>query len=110
MDEAPRIPQSFDEWRALAAMDPARFEHMRRHAVQQLIARAPADRQERLRCLQWRVDQTRRQAGTPLAACLSLSAMMWESVLGERGLLEALHCRPAKPLPRARVLPFRRRD
>ncbi len=110
MDEAARIPQSFDEWRALAATDAARFEHMRRLAVHQLIARAPVDRQERLHCLQWRVDQTRRQARTPLAACLSLSAMMWESVLGERGLLEALHCRPSKPLPRARVLPFRGRD
>lgn len=107
MDESPHMPRTFDDWVHLAATDPDGFERMRRRTIEQHIRRAPPHRQERLRRLQWRVDTTRRRARTPMGACLSLSAMMWESLLGRHGLLEAMRGDAAKPLPRARVLPFR---
>lgn len=110
MDESTRMPRSFDDWHRLAAKDPEAFERMRRRAIDQHIARAPAHRQERLRRLQWRVDATRRRARTPMGACLSLSALMWDSLVGRHGLLEAMRCDPAKPRPLAKVLPFRGED
>jgi len=81
----------FDSLSALAADDPEAFELRRREVIDAAIARANPRRQVRLRGLQWRIEQVRRRAGTPLAACISLTDMMWESVLGEEGLLDVLH-------------------
>jgi hypothetical protein len=80
----------FDRWAALAQTDPQAFESQRIAAVNALIARMPEERQERLRCLQWRIDIERQRSTNPLQACVRLSDMMWESVVGEHGLLEAL--------------------
>jgi len=81
----------FDELAALAARDPEGFERRRQALIEAALAEVPeADRRERLRRLQWRIDQVRRTAGTPMAACLRISKMMWESLVGEGGLLEAL--------------------
>lgn len=80
----------FNEWLALAKRDPAAFELRRREAVQALIARSPQERQERLRRLQWRVDRVRERSASPLGSCMSLYRMMWDSLLGQGGLAEAL--------------------
>jgi len=80
----------FDSLSALAVRDPAGFESARLAVIERAIDRAPARRQQRLRCLQWRIDQICRLSGTPLAACMSISEMMWERVLGSGGLLEQL--------------------
>ncbi|RFA31163.1 hypothetical protein CAI21_00460 [Alkalilimnicola ehrlichii] len=80
----------FDAWAKLANRDPAEFEARRAEYIEQFIRLAPPDRQDRLRRLQWRIDRTRDCASNPLAACLRISAMMWDSLLGERGLLKAL--------------------
>ncbi len=80
----------FDKWAGMAADDPDTFEAMRRAAIDEVIASAPESSQPRLRGLQWRIDQERRRARTPLAACIRISQMMWESVTGESGLLRAL--------------------
>jgi hypothetical protein len=107
-----RQPVDFDEWQLLASSDPEGFEAARRRLLEAAIARAPEKRRQRLQALQWRVDRVRERAATPLAACISLSDMMWEAVAGENGLLEALHggCHTRKPrLPRrAVVIPLRR--
>jgi hypothetical protein len=59
---------------------------MRLAAIQAAIDGAPEANRERLRRLQWRIDQERRLARTPLAACIRISRMMWRAVLGPNGL------------------------
>lgn len=104
---------SFDEWRDLARTDPAAFEARRRAAVAEAIALAPANRRQRLECLQWRIDRERERYRDPLAACARLSCMMWESVHGSGGLIEHMRHLDARwsgrasgELPTARLLPF----
>ena len=79
---------SFNEWFELAQQDPAAFESTRLTLIEELIESAPPGQRQRLRCLQWRIDQERRRSSSPLDACVRLSNMMWERVTGENGLLE----------------------
>ena len=69
----------FDVWMNLARNDPEKFEALRRQAIDRLIEAAPEDRKLHLRRLQWRVDRVRERSGTPMAATLAISRMMWES-------------------------------
>jgi hypothetical protein len=94
----------FDTWSEMARNDPEAFERMRLEAIESVINSAPEETQVRLRRLQWRIDQERRLARTPMAACLRISRMMWRSVLGEGGLQqrfeelqEVFHGRNAAP-------------
>lgn len=80
----------FNKWSALANSDPRNFEKQRSELLNQVIQCAPLVRQHRLRCLQWRIDTVRDRSPTPLAACIRLSGMMWDSLTSECGLLEAL--------------------
>lgn len=103
-------PFDFDQWHSLARSDPASFESRRREVIAAAIARAPHAQQERLRCLQWRIDHIRARSATPLAACLKLVDMMWESTLGDDGLLATLHAPQSRlQRPAARILTFPRR-
>jgi hypothetical protein len=108
----------FDAWSAMARTDPQTFEQMRLAAIQAAIDAAPEANRERLRRLQWRIDQERRLARTPLAACVRISRMMWRAVLGPNGLHErfaGLHGllsgraadSPGGTTPCARVIAFR---
>lgn len=120
MDYAELTGDGFSEWARVAENDPSAFEAMRRAAIEDFICRAPARHQERLRRLQWRIDQERRLARTPMNACIRLSRMMWKSVLGPGGLrdrfdelqqlLQGEDRRPAQPAdePAGRVLSFAR--
>jgi hypothetical protein len=111
----------FDEWSALAKADPAAFEQKRLDLIEEFLASLPLHDQKRLRGLQFRIDMERRRARTPMAACLKLSAMMWDSLMGSRGLKNALDSllgtalspalqpAPAQPSVRnAHILPFRK--
>ena len=80
----------FDDWAKLAQADPTAFENARREAIEQFILDAPEEKQEWLRCIQWRVDQIRQRSGSPLGACIKISNMMMDALAGEKGLLEAL--------------------
>ena len=80
----------FNEWSQLASEDPEAFESRREQILQTAIEAMPDDRQQRMRCLQWRIDQERKQSKTPMAACIRISKMMWDNVLGEHGLLETI--------------------
>lgn len=80
----------FDYWTTLANQDPDAFEELRLAVIDELISEAPKQLQQRLRCLQWRIDQERDRAQNPLAACIRISNMMWEKVLGKNGFLESL--------------------
>ncbi len=106
----------FETWERLAKEDPERFEAKRLEAIERLIASAPESKQQRLRGLQWQVDQTRARTKNPMAACTRVSALMWETVAGKDGLLDSLTSLGdmATGTPRAEktpavVLPFKRR-
>ena len=70
----------FDEWLELSKRDPESFENRRLQSIEELINSAPEDRQHRLRCLQWKIDRVRDKMSTPLAACVAISDMMWDSL------------------------------
>lgn len=105
----------FDYWRKLAAEDPQGFEVARRSAVAALIQRAPKERQQRMQGLQWRIDRIRETAPNPMSACLKISSMMWDNMLGEGGLVETLRrLESAEPQkiatrPAAKVIPLGQR-
>lgn len=104
----------FDDWAALAVRDPEAFEARRAQVIEEFIQQVPEAKRTRLRRLQWRIDMTRRRASNPVSACIRISQMMWDSLLGEGGLLEALEQfsgREARPLSRrgsAEVITFKR--
>lgn len=81
----------FEKWSRLANTDPEAFEQHRAQVINDFIQDLPEERQQRIRCLQWRVDGIRRTSKTPMAACIEISRMMWDSVKGENGLLNALY-------------------
>lgn len=109
----------FDEWSRLAITDPAAFETRRLALIEAYLRRFPPLPQRRLRGLQFRIDMERRRARTPMGACLKLSAMMWDSLLGSRGLKTTLDTLLGYTGPRsaatrrrsastAHILPFRK--
>ena len=73
------IDFDFKEWSELAQADPDRFEARRNRIINEAIRRVPADRQQSLRGLQWKVDRIRELKRTPLAACIAISDMMWDT-------------------------------
>jgi hypothetical protein len=80
----------FNDWASLADADPDAFERMRRELIDDFIDSAPPDRRERLRCLQWRIEQERIRSHTPLGACIRITRMMWERVTCQGGLIDQL--------------------
>ena len=80
----------FDAWAKLASNNPQAFELERRLLLERAIMRAPADKHQRLRCLQWKLDQIRNLASTPMAACLQINRLLWENIVSEHGLLHNL--------------------
>ena len=80
----------FDDWAEMARRDPEQFEARRDELIRRQIEQASAASRQRMTGLQWRIDCMRRKAGTPLAACMAISGMMWDSMLGENGLIEQL--------------------
>ncbi len=84
------IDNNFDYWFALSKKNPEEFEVHRAACIEALILSAPDSQQPRLRGLQWQIDLKRKRAKTPMAACITISNMMWDRVLGEGGLLESL--------------------
>jgi hypothetical protein len=112
MRQSPDSAFDFEEWALLAKTDPQAFEARRDEEIARLIAQASPHSQARLRGLQWKLDTERRHAGNPLSACVRIFNQMWESVYGERGLVEALHSLDGRPLPErpaALVLEFNQR-
>jgi hypothetical protein len=103
----------FDLWSRIAQEEPEKFESMRQQLIDDLIAQAPAHFKPRMIGLQWQVDQVRKQASNPMAACLQISQKMWKNVLGENGLLNALQepkkiIRTLEKAPASKILSFER--
>lgn len=107
-----RAQPDIEHLRRLAQEDPEAFEVHRQQLIEAALANVPEARQARLRGLQWKIDQVRGRSPTPIAACMALSRMMWQSVTGPNGLIDALNGRATDPAasPRAPVvrLPERR--
>ena len=80
----------FDAAMELARSDPEAFEQYRQDVIEALIARAPERNRQHLRCLQWRIDQVRERSSNPIAACVKLYRMMWDSFAGECGLIDTM--------------------
>jgi hypothetical protein len=101
----------FDQWAELARSDPAAFEQKRAQVIEDMIQRMPPHKQQRMRCLQWKIDRVREKAGNPVAACIKLSEMMWDSLVGPGGLRDALARlgnQDFEPPAKAKILELRR--
>ena len=95
----------FDFLTGLAKSDPLRFESLRKATIEAFIAGLPDDRQERMQQLQWRIDQVRR-SHSPMGACIKISGMMWDHLLGPKGLVGLLQGAEQVPMKEARIIPF----
>lgn len=104
----------FEYWAQLWERDPRAFETERARLMETFIASAPEKKRQRLSAIQWRVDMVRKKSKTPMAASLRVQKMMWESLCGKHGLLNALEtlrgAQTSDPDARqpAHVLPFDR--
>jgi len=65
----------FEELLDLAKNDPELFEAKRLEYIEHYFTKVPVEKQQRLRGLQWQIDQTRNLARTPMSSCLSLMDM-----------------------------------
>lgn len=92
----------------LAREDPAAFERLRRELLDGLIERAPERLKGRLRGLQFRIDQVRTLAHTPLNATIRVSEMMWKSFLALSDELSGRTPPERRDRPTARIIGFRR--
>ena len=76
----PELPD-VDTLIAMAEEDPERLELLRRSMMAALIDSAPNEQiKKRLRGLRFKIDLERERAKTPMAACITLSEMMHESL------------------------------
>ena len=102
----------FDEAVALARQDPEAYEQYRLDAIEALISSASRKNQQHLRRLQWRIEQERKRAPNPTAACVKIYQMMWDSFTGNNGFVDIV-CNGNYPsrnasdtTPKAKVLSF----
>ncbi|MEW8625843.1 MAG: DUF3135 domain-containing protein [Candidatus Thiodiazotropha sp.] len=86
----------FDHLLKLAERDPVKFEALRQKTIDTYIATLPSERQLQMRRLQWRIDQERRNR-SPLSACMRISGLMWENMVGPKGMLGYLHSIKSEP-------------
>jgi hypothetical protein len=102
----------FDHWAALARQDPELFETERSHFIETAIRSAPIQKQHRLRCLQWKLDQIRKTSSTPMVASLLMNRLLWDAVAGKNGLVEQLNKLHSQgnhqqtPPDNAEIIPF----
>ena len=116
MDTSGKRPTfDFDAWEKLARKDPQAFELERKLLIERAIMRAPAEKQQRLRCLQWKLDQIRDLASSPMSACLQINRLLWEHICSEHGLLHCLQRLQSGKHPdsrsqtMAKIIPFQDR-
>ncbi len=69
----------FEELKELAIQDPEAFERLRQKSCHSYINSIPAHHRQRLRAVQFRVDQEIRKARTPMAGLVKVSGMMHDS-------------------------------
>lgn len=94
----------FDTLMELARKDPQGLEKLRQEHVDAVIESAPPATQRRLRGLQFQIDAQRRLHPTPLAACMKVSQMMFDSFTELRYLLNEFSNNPNKREPAQELL------
>ncbi len=102
----------FDTMMNLAKNNPEEFEALRQTLINNFIESLPEENQHRMKCLQWRIDRTREQSKTPLAACMALTEMMWDSFEQLNALFLEMkgsdsRVKVSVPLQTADILPFK---
>ncbi|NOX75708.1 MAG: DUF3135 domain-containing protein [Gammaproteobacteria bacterium] len=106
----------FDQLAALAQDDPESFEAVRRQCIESFIQSVSEKKRQRLTGLQWQIDQRRELARNPMASCIAISNMMWDSLHNlnsyQRELLALSvgrnsHSEPKIPADTPTVVPFR---
>ncbi|MEE8320502.1 MAG: DUF3135 domain-containing protein [Gammaproteobacteria bacterium] len=104
----------FHEWARLAREEPEKFETLRRGMIDEVIESAPPGFKHRMVGLQWQIDQICLTSANPMASCLRISKMMWDSVLGENGLMDSMEqlAQPAaihtrKTVEKANIIEFK---
>ena len=111
-----RPPFDFDAWTKLARENPQAFELERKLLIERAIMKTPANKHQRLRCLQWKLDQIRNLSSTPMAACLQINQLLWENIYSKHGLLHSLQHLQSAEHPgnndstMAEILDFQRRN
>lgn len=110
---------NFNEWMELARQDPAAFERQRSQAIEELILQSPPQMQQKLQCLQWRIDMERNRSKNAMEACTRVYSMMWNRVYEKDGLRDKLSLllkvsdeaatisTPSTPPKSAKILAFR---
>ncbi|GAB1263551.1 hypothetical protein NBRC116493_23510 [Aurantivibrio infirmus] len=81
---------SFDVLKDMAENDPEGLEQLRQQHVNEIIDNAPEKIQRRLRGLQFQIDAQRQLHPAPLAACIKISQMMYESFSEMRFMLNGV--------------------
>lgn len=84
------ITDKFDYWMELAKNNPDAFEKERTQAIDEIIDSAPEHMQQRLRGLQWRIDNEIKLTNSPMEACVRVNRLMMEMVFKKNGFLDAL--------------------
>ncbi|UCE89189.1 MAG: DUF3135 domain-containing protein [Pseudomonadota bacterium] len=69
----------FEQWSWLARNDPEKFEQLRTRMLESAMRGSRGTSRRRLEQLQWRIDRVRETNPNPLAACIAISDMMWET-------------------------------
>jgi hypothetical protein len=90
MQQKPINKLDFEEAMELAKNDPDAFEQYRKDTIEAMITGATKQNQPYLRRLQWRIDQERSRASNPVAACVKIYEMMWESFTGDYGFVDVI--------------------
>src|SRR3569832_2754467 len=83
----------FETWAALAKADPQACDAQRRVVIAEALAAMPPHQQARMRGLLWRIDMERTRYRHPLVSCTRVFFLMWSTVYGEGGLVDALNGR-----------------
>lgn len=82
----PELPP-FEEMVDLARNRPDELEQLRNRVCESIINEAPVAIRQRLRGLQFQIDMERRRASNPMASCVRISQMMFDSLERLRRLL-----------------------
>ncbi len=81
----------FNYWLKLAQDNPEAFERERQQVVDKYIGSIKETNvQERMRCLQWKIDTERKLAKNPMDSAIRIYDMMWESLGKNQEALQEL--------------------
>ncbi len=106
-----RSADAFEHASKLFQENPEAFEEYRLKTIEECISRLPAEKQQRARGLQFRIDNEMRKIKNPLVRATKMNSMMIESLIKLDGVFKvATGKRKLEgPTEKADVLPFARK-